>query len=48
MAVWSCRPKVVQERMGHSSMLATMDTYRYPFPRRLRAELAKAERALLG
>ncbi len=41
-------PKVVQERMGHSSILMTMDTYGHLFPRGDDAdELAAAEQALL-
>lgn len=41
--------KVVQERMGHSSITVTMDTYGHLFPRGDDgAELADAERALLG
>ena len=40
--------KVVQERLGHSSILMTMDTYGHLFPRGDDgAELANAERALL-
>lgn len=42
-------PKVVQERMGHSSITMTMDTYGHLFPRgEDHAELAAAERALLS
>jgi integrase len=41
--------KVVQERLGHASILMTMDTYGHLFPRGDDgAELAAAERALLG
>jgi integrase len=41
--------KVVQERLGHASILMTMDTYGHLFPRRDDgAELAAAERALLA
>lgn len=41
--------KVVQERMGHSSITMTADTYGHLFPRNDDAdELAVAERALLG
>ncbi|WP_434063659.1 tyrosine-type recombinase/integrase [Ochrobactrum quorumnocens] len=41
-------PKVVQERMGHSSILMTMDTYGHLFPRGDDAdELAAAELALM-
>jgi integrase len=42
-------PKVVQERMGHSSIVMTMDTYGHLFPAERDAEkrLADAERALL-
>jgi integrase len=41
--------KVVQERLGHSSIVMTMDTYGHLFPRGDDAdELAAAERALLG
>lgn len=42
-------PKVVQERMGHSSIVMTMDVYGHLFPRGDDAdELAAAESALLG
>ncbi|MCX5579439.1 tyrosine-type recombinase/integrase [Kaistia terrae] len=42
-------PKVVQERMGHSTITMTMDTYGHLFPRGDdAAELAAAETALLG
>jgi integrase len=42
-------PKVVQERLGHSSIVMTLDTYGHLFPRGDDADkLAKAERALLG
>lgn len=41
--------KVVQERLGHSSIVMTMDTYGHLFPRGDDAdELAAAERALLS
>ena len=41
--------KVVQERLGHSSILMTMDTYGHLFPRGDdTAALAAAERALLA
>jgi integrase len=41
--------KVVQERLGHSSIVMTMDTYGHLFPRTDDgAELAEAERALLA
>jgi integrase len=41
--------KVVQERLGHSSILMTMDTYGHLFPAAdHRAELEAAERSLLG
>jgi integrase len=41
--------KVVQERLGHSSIVMTMDTYGHLFPRGDdTAELAEAERRLLG
>lgn len=41
--------KTVQERLGHSSILLTMDTYSHLFPHADEAdELAAAERALLG
>jgi integrase len=41
--------KIVQERMGHSSITMTMDTYGHLFPRGDDAEeLAAAERALLA
>jgi integrase len=42
-------PKVVQDRLGHSSISMTMDTYGHLFPRGDDAEeLAAAEHALLG
>lgn len=42
-------PKVVQERLGHASIVITMDTYGHLFPRGDDgAELADAERALLA
>jgi integrase len=43
-------PKVVQELLGHSSIVMTMDTYGHLFPRGDDADtqLAAAERALLG
>jgi integrase len=42
-------PKVVQERLGHSTIVLTMDVYGHLFPRGDDAEeLAAAERALLG
>ncbi|EJZ22430.1 site-specific integrase [Rhizobium sp. Pop5] len=42
-------PKVVQERLGHSSIVMTMDTYGHLFPRGDDAdELAAAERSLLA
>ncbi|PAP95245.1 tyrosine-type recombinase/integrase [Mesorhizobium wenxiniae] len=42
-------PKVVQERLGHSSIMMTMDVYGHLFPRGDDAEeLAAAERALLA
>jgi len=41
--------KVVQERLGHSTITMTLDVYGHLFPRGDDAdELAKAERALLG
>ena len=41
--------KTVQERLGHASIVMTMDTYGHLFPRRDDGgELAAAERALLG
>src|ERR1700738_4597765 len=40
-------PKVVQERLGHSTIAMTMDTYGHLFPRNDDSEeLAAAERAL--
>jgi integrase len=43
------QPKVVQERLGHASILMTMDTYGHLFPRGDdTAELAAAEKALLA
>lgn len=42
-------PKLVQERLGHSTIALTMDTYSHLFPRADAAdELAVAEAALLG
>ncbi|RUW61836.1 site-specific integrase [Mesorhizobium sp. M7A.F.Ca.US.008.03.1.1] len=42
-------PKVVQERLGHSSIVMTMDTYGHLFPRGDNTEeMASAERSLLG
>jgi integrase len=42
-------PKVVQERLGHSSIVMTMDVYGHLFPRGDdSAELEAAERSLLG
>ena len=42
-------PKSVQQRMGHSSIMVTMDTYGHLFPRSDdTAELAAAEAALLS
>jgi integrase len=42
-------PKTVQERMGHSSITMTLDTYGHLFPRGDDAdELAAAEKSLLG
>lgn len=42
-------PKLVQERLGHSSIMMTMDVYGHLFPRGDDAEeLAAAEHALLG
>lgn len=42
-------PKVVQHRLGHSSITVTLDTYGHLFPQGDDgAELADAERALLG
>ena len=41
--------KVVQERLGHSSIVMTMDVYGHLFPRGDDgAEMAEAERVLLG
>jgi len=41
--------KVVQERLGHSSIVVTLDTYGHLFPRGDDgAVLAEAEKALLG
>ena len=41
--------KVVQERLGHSSVTMTADTYGHLFPRGDdTAELAAAEKALFG
>ncbi|RWO61331.1 site-specific integrase [Mesorhizobium sp.] len=42
-------PKVIQERLGHSSIVMTMDVYGHLFPRGDDGdEMAAAERALLG
>jgi integrase len=42
-------PKVVQERMGHSTIAMTMDTYGHLFPRNDdQQELVAAERSLFG
>jgi integrase len=42
-------PKVVQERLGHSSIMMTMDVYGHLFPRGDDSEeLAEAERSLLA
>ena len=42
-------PKVVQERMGHSTIMMTMDVYGHLFPRGDDSEeLAAAERSLLA
>jgi integrase len=43
-------PKVVQERLGHSSIVMTMDTYGHLFPadEDAKGRLADAERVLLG
>ena len=42
-------PKVVQERMGHSSITVTLDTYGHLFPRgNDTAELEEAEKALFA
>lgn len=42
-------PKVVQERLGHSSIMMTMDVYGHLFPRGDDSvELAEAERGLIG
>jgi integrase len=41
--------KVVQERLGHSSIMMTMDVYGHLFPRGDDSEeLAAAEKSLLG
>jgi integrase len=48
MAGSACPPKIVQERLGHSSITLTMDTFGHLFPRGDDAsELASAEAALL-
>ena len=42
-------PKVVQERLGHSTIAMTLDVYGHLFPRHDDSEeLAAAERALLA
>ena len=42
-------PKVVQERLGHSSIMMTMDVYGHLFPKADHAdEMAAAERSLVG
>jgi integrase len=40
--------KVVQDRLGHSSIQVTADVYGHLFPRDDAAELAAAERAFLA
>ena len=41
--------KVVQERLGHSSIVVTLDVYSHLFPRGDDGEqMAAVERALLG
>ena len=48
MAASSQPPKVVQERLGHSGIMMTMDVYGNLFPRGDDSEeLAEAERSLL-
>jgi hypothetical protein len=48
MVALSCRQKNVQERLGHSSIVITMDTYGHLFPPcDDGTEMATAERALL-
>jgi integrase len=42
-------PKIVQERLGHASIVMTMDTYGHLFPRGDDgAELAAAEKFVLA
>jgi integrase len=42
-------PKIVQERLGHSSIMMTMDVYGHLFPRNDDGgELAEAEKLLLA
>jgi integrase len=31
-ATWTSQPKIVQERLGHSTLAMTMDTYGHLFP----------------
>jgi integrase len=46
---WELPAKVVQERLGHSSIVMTMDTYGHLFPRGDdAAELEAVQKALLG
>ena len=46
---WSFRQRVVQERLGHSSIVMTMDTYGHLFPSADDGqELAQAELRPIG
>jgi len=41
-------PKVVQERLGHSQIRVTLDTYSHVLPSMQREAAEKAERRVLG
>jgi len=41
-------PKVVQERLGHSQISVTLDTYSHVLPSMQREAAEKAERLVLG
>ncbi len=46
---WAAPPKMIQERLGHSSMQMTMDVYGHLFPDTDDGEaLAEAERQLIS
>lgn len=42
------QPKVVQERLGHSQISVTLDTYSHVLPSMQREAAEKAERLVLG